>query len=150
MSQRAALFKTERDEVLTLVRLVIGIVMFAHGAQKLLGWFGGHGPSWTMEKWTAWFGFHPVVTGSVILAEFVASLALMVGFCSRVMAVVTLVIMVGACYVVHFKWGFYMNWYGEPGRGEGFEYHLILASLCVVIAAKGSGRWSVDRMLHGS
>jgi putative oxidoreductase len=130
-----------------IIRVVLGVVMFAHGAQKLLGWFGGHGPSWTVEKWGQWFNMPPFITWLVIMGEFLGPLFLLVGFLSRFMAAVIAVIMLGAIYFVHFRWGFYMNWYSEQERGEGFEYHLLVLGICLALMISGSGKWSIDRRI---
>ena len=139
--------KTENDLAIAIIRIVLAAVMFAHVAQKMLGWFGGHGPSWTIEKWTGWFGLPGWVTALVIVGEFFGSILMLVGVGTRIMAFVTALIMIGAVYFVHFRWGFYMNWYNEQGRGEGFEYHLLTMSMCIFLIMRGSGALSFDRML---
>lgn len=142
------LIATKDDVSLLVLRLTVGTVMFAHGAQKMLGWFGELGPADTIAKWTKWFGFHPAVTWLFIIAEFTAPILLVAGFLSRVMAAVITAIMIGAMYFVTFKWGFYMNWYTDPNRGEGYELHLLVMAICIAIMIKGSGKYSVDRWLQ--
>jgi putative oxidoreductase len=121
--------------------------MLAHGAQKMLGWFGGHGPAWTVEMWQKWFGFPPFITWLVILGEFIGPIFIIVGFLTRIMSAIIALIILGAMYFVHFKWGFFMNWYSEAGRGEGFEYHILVLAICAVLIARGSGKASIDAML---
>jgi len=134
---------TSNDPALAVVRIVLGTVMLAHGMQKLAGWFGGHGISWTIERWEAWFGLPAVVTMLVILGESFGAMLLIAGFLGRAMAAVTGVIMLGAIYLVHWKSGFFMNWYAQP-QGEGFEYHILVLAMVSLIIMKGSGALSFD------
>jgi putative oxidoreductase len=94
-----------------------------------------------------WFGFHPMVVWVIILAEFIAPLALIVGLYSRLMAAVIICIMIGAVYFVHWHHGFFMNWYSVPERGEGFEYHILAMTSCTVIVILGAGKYSLDFVL---
>src|SRR6185437_8638400 len=122
------LLATPNDGVLLLLRVVLGVVMFAHGAQKALGWFGGPGFSGTMHMF---IGMH-IPYGIAILpviAEFLGGLGLVVGFLARVAALGILCDMLVAVWLVHSHNGFFMNWTGQQ-KGEGFEYHL----LAIVIA----------------
>jgi putative oxidoreductase len=139
------LVQTEDDFGMTIVRLVLGIVMFPHGAQKLLGWFGGHGYAATMQGMTS-NGLPAVVVFLVIVAEFFGALALIVGFLGRVGAFGVLCVMLGAIFMVHLQHGFFMNWMGNQ-KGEGFEYHLLAIGMALAVLIKGSGAFSVDRSL---
>lgn len=143
------LIATSPDVTMFVLRFVLGSVVLAHGLQKLFGWFGGHGVSETIQLWQKWFQLPPFLTFLVILGETLGCLALILGFAGRVFAAVIGVIMLGAIYFVHHKWGFYMNWYAEQ-RGEGFEYHLLVLSVVVAILIKGSGKWSIDLLLQRS
>ncbi len=141
---------TSQDGLLAFLRIVLSIIMFAHGAQKMLGWFGGHGPVWTVEMWEKWFGFSPAITWLVIIGEFVAPILLLIGFLSRIMASILVLIILGAVYIVHLNWGFYMNWYNEQNRGEGFEYHILIIAVGICIMIRGGGKWSIDGRLTQS
>lgn len=141
--------QTTNDGYLLLIRVVVAVVMFAHGAQKMLGWFGGHGLEWTVEKWAQWFGFPSFVTILVALGEFFGPILLLAGFLTRIISVVTILIMAGAVYFVHYRWGFYMNWYADAERGEGFEYHILMVTLCAVLTWHGGGKASVDGKVVG-
>jgi putative oxidoreductase len=141
------LMKTTNDHAVAVVRMTLSLVMFAHGSQKMLGWFGGHGPTWTVEMWSKWFGFPAFITWAVIIGEFVAPLFLLAGFFTRIMTLVITMIMFGAIYFVHARWGFYMNWYNQQDRGEGIEYHILVLAICFLLIKKGSGAWSIDKML---
>jgi putative oxidoreductase len=139
------LMLTDDDISRTLVRLFLGLVMFPHGAQKLLGWFGGGGFSGTMQGMTG-MGLPAVVVFFVILIEFFGSLGLILGFLGRVAAFGVLCVMLGAVFTVHLPNGFFMNWMGNQ-KGEGFEYHLLAIGMAVAIIVKGSGAYSADRSI---
>ena len=130
----------------TLLRFALGIVMFPHGAQKLLGWFGGAGPSATLEFFSSSLGIPTVLGALVIAAEFFGSLALIVGAFSRVAAFGIGSILVVGALLAHAPNGFFMNWHGSQA-GEGFEYHILGATLALGLVIMGSGRLSVDRLL---
>ena len=130
----------------TLARLVLAVVMFPHGAQKLLGWFGGHGLSGTLGFFTGKMGMPKPLALAVILIEFAAPILLAVGLGTRVAALGIGAIMVGAIATVHASQGFFMNWTGAQA-GEGYEYHLLVLGLVAVLVAVGGGRLSLDRRL---
>ncbi len=137
------------DDILQLIlRLTLGIVIFPHGAQKLLGWFGGGGFSATMEGMTG-MGLPGVIVFLVIVAEFFGSLGLITGFLTRFSAFGISVVMLGAIAAVHAKVGFFMNWMGQQ-QGEGFEYHLLVLGIALALMIRGGGAFSVDGALQGS
>lgn len=140
------LFSTTDDAALTLLRVVLGVVMFPHGAQKMLGWFGGYGWSGTMGFFTGTMGVPALFAALAILAEFFGALGLITGTLGRVAAFGILSNMVVAVAMVHGKVGFFMNWTGTQ-QGEGFEYHLLAIAIALVIIWKGSGAASVDRVV---
>lgn len=129
-----------------MARAALGVVMFPHGAQKLLGWFGGYGWTGTMGFLTAKVGLPAPVASLVILIESLGSLALVAGFAGRVMAAGVAAVMIGAVATVHLANGFFMNWAGSQA-GEGFEYHILAIALALVVMIGGSGAASVDRAL---
>ena len=137
---------TSDDYKLTLLRLVFGIVFFAHGAQKMLGWFGGYGFSGTMGFFTHQLGIPAPFAFLAIMAEFLGSLGLLVGFLGRIAAFGIICNMTVAVWMVHRFNGFFMNWAGNQ-KGEGFEYHLLAIAIGLVILIWGSGALSVDRFL---
>jgi putative oxidoreductase len=140
------LFATPNDVSLTLLRLVLGVVFFAHGAQKAFGWFGGYGFSGTMQYFTNNMHIPAVFAFLAICAEFLGSLGLIVGALSRIAAFGILCNMIVAVSMFHAKAGFFMNWTGQQ-QGEGFEYHLLAIAICLVLMFRGSGAYSVDRLL---
>jgi putative oxidoreductase len=140
-------FRTdEENSALLLQRVVLGIVFFPHGAQKLLGWFGGYGFSGTMGFFTTRAGLPWVVAFLVIMAESVGSVMLIVGFATRLAAFGISAVMIGAILTTHLQYGFFMNWSGNQ-KGEGFEYHLLALALSVTLIIWGGGRYAVDNLL---
>ena len=139
------LLRTDNDMVLTVVRLILGIVFFFHGAQKMLGWFGGYGFHGTMGFFTH-NGVPAVLAFLAIAAEFFGSLGLIVGFLTRIAAFgITCNILV-AIATVHIHYGIFMNWFGNQ-KGEGFEYHLLVLALTFLIMVRGAGALSIDWLL---
>jgi len=140
------LLSTTDDWTLTLLRLVMGVIFFAHGAQKVLGWFGGYGFSATMGFFTSMMHIPAVFAFLAICAEFLGGIGLIVGALGRIAALGIFCNMVVAVVMVHGHVGFFMNWTGQQ-KGEGFEYHLLAVAIAVVLMVKGSGAFSVDRAL---
>jgi putative oxidoreductase len=130
----------------TVARLALGLLMFPHGAQKMLGWFGGYGLEGTFAFLTTKAGLPGVVAGAVIFIEFVGSLLLIAGLFTRIAAFGIMAIMIGAILTTHFPNGFFMNWAGTKA-GEGFEYHLLAIALALVAIIVGGGAASIDRFL---
>lgn len=141
-----ALLATERDPAALALRLALGAVMLPHGAQKLLGWFGGHGFEGTMGYFTGVLGIPSVLAFLVILAESVGALALIAGFFGRLSAAGLGLVMAGAIFFGHLEHGFFMNWSGQQA-GEGFEFHLLAIGIALALTLRGSGAWSLDRLL---
>ncbi len=136
---------TEKDYVLTITRLMLGAVFFPHGAQKMLGWFGGYGFDGTMGFFTHQ-GIPALFAFLAICAEFLGSLGLISGFFTRIAAFGITCNMLVAILTVHVRNGFFMNWTGTQG-GEGIEYHLLALALTILLMAKGAGALSIDRLL---
>jgi putative oxidoreductase len=137
--------QTDDDVGRLIVRLALGLVMFPHGAQKLLGWFGGAGFAGTLQGMTG-MGLPAAVVLLVILVEFFGSISLITGFLGRVGALGILCVMLGALFMVHLPNGFFMNWMGNQ-KGEGYEYHLLAIGMALAILVKGSGAFSIDRSM---
>jgi len=138
------LFATHDSWSLLILRVTLGVVMFPHGAQKLLGWFGGYGFSGTMDMFTNKMGIPAALAFLVIMTEFFGSLGLIVGFLTRLAAFGGFCIMVVAIGMVHWQNGFFMNWSGKQA-GEGFEYHLLAIGIALVLMIYGAGKGSVDQ-----
>ena len=138
------LMNTTNDFSLTLLRLALGAVFFAHGAQKTLGWFGGYGFKGTLGFFTQQMHIPVVFAVLAIAAEFLGGIGLVLGLLGRVAAFGIACEMAVAIYLVHRHFGFFMNWAGTQ-KGEGYEYHLLTLVICLVIMIKGSGALSIDR-----
>jgi putative oxidoreductase len=136
---------TTQDVSLTTLRLVLGLVFFAHGAQKMLGWFGGYGFHGTMGAFTH-MGMPAALAFLVIITEFFGALGLLAGFLTRIAALGISGLMIGAIFMVHFQNGFFMNWFGNQ-KGEGYEYHLLAIAIAAALLLRGAGAFSVDRAL---
>jgi len=143
------LLATPDDWTLTVVRLALGVTFFAHGAQKMLGWFGGYGFHGTMGFFTQQMGIPAPLAFLAICAEFFGGLGLIVGLLARIAALGIIVNMLVAVAKVHSANGFFMNWTGQQ-KGEGFEYHVLAIALLIVVLVRGSGALSLDRALAGS
>jgi putative oxidoreductase len=140
------LLQTDGGVVGFILRIILAVVMFPHGAQKVLGWFGGHGFSRTMKYFTD----SEIPKGFGVLAiaaEFFGSLGLAVGLLTRIAAFGIAYVMLVAIVTV---WpnGFFMNWYGNQ-KGEGFEYHLLASGIAITLIIVGAGAWSLDSALVG-
>jgi len=137
------LFQTDESWSGLVLRVTLGLVMLPHGAQKLLGWFGGSGFVGTMGFFTEQMHIPAGLAFLVIMGESFGSLGLIVGFLTRFSAFGLLCIMPGAIFMVHWPHGFFMNWFGKQA-GEGFEYHLLVIGMSVALLIAGGGKWSVD------
>lgn len=126
-----------------IARVALGVVMFPHGAQKALGWFGGHGLGKTIGFMHERMGIPIVLVLLSVAAEFLGSIGLITGTLTRVAAAGIGVVMIVAVLLVHLQGGFFMNWMGTKA-GEGFEYHLLALGLAAVLLIEGGGRASVD------
>jgi putative oxidoreductase len=137
---------TDDSWTLALHRWVLGGVLFAHGGQKLLGWFGGYGFTGTMGYFVGTLHIPAPLALLVILAESFGAVGLIVGLGTRLGALGAAAVMTGAIALTHLPNGFYMNWSGAQ-KGEGFEYHLLALALAVPLLVKGGGRYALDGWL---
>ena len=140
------LFTTHGSVGMFIVRVTLAIVIFAHGAQKLLGWFGGQGFTGTIGFFSTSMGLPWLIAFLVIIGESIRSLSLLAGFLTRFVAASYILIMLGAVAMVHWPNGFFMNWFGQQ-QGEGFEYHLLIIGMSVALLLEGGGAWSVDHLI---
>jgi putative oxidoreductase len=141
----AKLTSTKADLAPVLARVALGAVIFPHGAQKVLGWFGGHGIGGTIGFMKG-MGIPTVFAALAIAAEFLGAIGLITGTLSRVAAFGVAMVMLVAMLTVHMGNGFFMNWTGTQA-GEGFEYHILAIALAAVVMVAGAGKWSVDRAI---
>jgi len=140
------LINTTDDPAITVLRLVLGVVFFAHGAQKTLGWFGGYGFSGTMGFFTQQAHIPAALAFLAICAEFLGGIGLLLGLFGRVAAFGICCNMLVAIFTVHWHFGLFANWFGNQ-KGEGIEYHLLAIAIALAIMIKGSGAFSIDRAL---
>src|SRR5437899_12917617 len=139
-------YATDDNTATVILRLVLGVVFFAHGAQKMLGWFGGWGFSATMGFFTGMMHIPAPLAFLAIAAEFFGGLGLILGFLTRIAAFGIAVNMLVAIVMVHHSYGFFMNWTGTQ-KGEGFEYHLLVLAITGYLMIRGAGALSVDRAI---
>lgn len=137
---------TDPSWVPTLARIILGIIFFAHGSQKVFGWFGGPGLRQTLRTLTQFVGLPSIVALVAVGAELVGGAALVLGLLGRISALGIAVNMLAAILMVHGRFGLFMNWFGDR-KGHGIEYHLLAIALAIVIIAKGSGAFSLDLLL---
>ncbi len=137
------LFSTNSDLGPFLLRVVLGLVIFPHGAQKLLGWFGGYGFKGTMGYFTGTVGLPAIVAFLVIIGESLGSVALVFGLLTRFTALSIAIIMLGAAFLVHRENGFFINWFGAQ-KGEGYEFHLLAIGAALALVLTGAGAFSLD------
>jgi putative oxidoreductase len=138
---------TDGDWVITIIRIVLGVVFFAHGAQMALGWFGGAGLQSTVRTFRENLRIPAPLAVLSVAAEFLGGLGLIVGLLSRIAAFGIAVVMSVALLVVHRKFGFFMNWFGEK-QGHGIEYHVLVLALALTVIIKGAGAFSLDQVLY--
>jgi putative oxidoreductase len=138
------LLSTDASVIQLRLRWTLAIVIFPHGAQKALGWFGGHGFQGTMGYFKQSF---PAPLGLLaIAAEFLGPMGLAIGLLTRVAAFGIACVMVVAVLTTHTQHGFFMNWTGKQ-KGEGFEFHILALGIALALILGGAGAWSVDALL---
>jgi putative oxidoreductase len=140
------LFDTPAEFSLFILRVVLGIIFFAHGAQKVLGWYGGHGLKGTVG-FMASMGLPVPIAYLVCFIELLGGLGLIAGLLTRLAALGIAVVMIGAIATVHWKNGFFINWEMAPGKGHGIEANLAFLAMAVALMIDGGGLWSIDLLL---
>jgi putative oxidoreductase len=140
------LVHTNNDVAIMVIRIMLGLVFFPHGMQKLTTMFGGYGFTGTMGFFTDKLGVPAVFAFLAIMAEGAGWLGLVTGFLTRIAAFGIGVNMAVAVYLLHWQNGFFMNWFGNQ-KGEGFEYHLLVIAMVIALIIKGGGALSVDKVL---
>jgi putative oxidoreductase len=140
------LVQTENDTATMILRVLLGVVFFPHGMQKLLGWFGGYGIGGTMGFFTGSLGIPAIFAFLAIMAEGLGCLGLLSGLLTRIAAFGITVNMVVAVFMLHLQHGFFMNWSGKQA-GEGFEFHILVVAIAIALIIRGGGKWSIDRVI---
>ncbi len=136
-----SLINTDSNITGLLLRVPVGTILAAHGAQKLFGWFGGYGLEGT-GQWLASIGLEPGYLMALLAggAEFFGGIALILGLLTRPAAIASAVTMLVALVVVHLGNGLFLS-------NNGFEYALALLAVTVVLAIQGGGALSVDKII---
>src|ERR1700693_3912819 len=137
---------THADWVVGIARIVLGIIFFAHGAQSMLGWYGGPGLARSMRTLTEQLHLPSTLAFLVLAGELFGGIGLIVGLFSRIAALVIALTMVGAIATVHLRFGLFLNWFGTQ-KGHGIEYHLLAIALALVVIVQGAGPFSLDRLV---
>lgn len=130
-----------------ITRLTLAVVIFPHGAQKLLGIFGGAGFSQTMTYFTTGAQLPSVIAFLVIMVEFFAPVFLLLGLATRYVSFAVLCWIIGTIVVGHLHNGFFMNWQVQADKPEGIEYHLLIIGLTIATLISGGGKASADATL---
>ena len=126
-----------------IARLTLGIVLFPHGAQKMLGWFGGYGFESTVDVFMNQMHLPWFVAFAVIIIEFYGSVFLILGLGSRIWSLAIIGLFTGIIYTTHLDHGFFMNWFGNQA-GEGYEYALLIIGIALAVLINGGGKYAVD------
>lgn len=145
---KSLLFHSNNDLTGLITRLTLGLVVFPHGAQKMLGLFGGYGFSGTMNFFTGTLHLPWIVGFLVIVIEFFGAIGLILGFASRIWSALMILLFIGIIYSSHLENGFFMNWFGNQ-KGEGYEFHLLIIGLSLAVFVNGSGKYAIDRTIKG-
>src|SRR5215204_5651078 len=126
---------------LLLLRLVLGGLMAAHGAQKLFGWWGGPGLEGTSRMCTNLAYRSPFLMACGLgLAEFTGGLSILAGLLTPLGALAVTVVMLNAVYLVHWSKGFFL-------MNGGYEFNLLIIAAAIALAAIGPGRFSLDHAI---
>jgi len=140
------LLNTQDSWELVILRVILGLVIFPHGAQKLLGWFGGYGFTGTMNFFTEIVGLPWIIGLLVIVLEFFGAIALVAGIGTRIIAAFYIMLALGIMFSSHVQHGFFINWYGNQA-GEGVEFFLLWIALAAALLLDGAGKYSLDKLL---
>jgi putative oxidoreductase len=140
------LLVTTPDFTLTVARIILAVIFFAHGSQKAFGWFGGPGFDNAIAIFQNTMGIPAPLTVFVMFTELAGSIGLALGLLSRIAAFGVMMLMIVAPIANGLYPQFFMNWTGRFMH-EGFEYHLLAIALSLGILVRGGGAFSVDRSL---
>lgn len=129
----------------TVLRLAVGAVFAAHGAQKLFGIWGGGGLSGTAAFFSQ-LGLTPAYPLAVLVGgvELLGGLMLIAGAFTVITSAVLALDMLVAVWKVHLPYGFFLNWTNAPGQGHGYEFNLVLIAALAALMLMGAGTPSVD------
>lgn len=128
-----------------ILRITFAVVLWPHGAQLLLGYFGGPGYSNSMAMFSL-FGLPGIISFLVIFLQFFGSLFILTGFFIRITALASIVLFIGMIVKAHLSFGFFMDWTGTS-KGEGFEYQILVIGILLSLVVKGAGTYSIDNLI---
>lgn len=138
-----------REEAVLAIRIPLGIIFFAHGAQKVLGIFGGQGLSGTIQSFHEHLGIPAFLTVIAAFTEFLGGTAVLFGLLTGLSSLGIAVVMLIAIFQVHLPNGFFLNWYNVPNQGHGIEFNLALLGMALFLVFHGPGKYSLDRLIAG-
>ncbi|HMI01391.1 MAG TPA: DoxX family protein [Pedobacter sp.] len=128
-----------------ILRLTLGLILWPHGAQKLLGSFNGHGFERTMHYFTETVHLPALIGFLVIMMEFFGSIAIVLGLATRILSGVTILLFTGITITHHWHAGFFMDWFGtNPPGFEGFEFDLLMMGMALSLVISGGGKYAAD------
>lgn len=141
------LFGTSPSWPLLIVRVFLGVVFVAHGAQKVFGLFGGPGLKGTIAYFRSSLGVPPALAVLAAFIECFGGLAVLVGLLTRLAALGLIVVMLVAVAKVHWANGFFLNMSLLPGKGHGYEFNWALIGMALALLVGGGGAKSLDRLI---
>lgn len=133
-----------------MIRIPLGLIMMAHGSQKLLGIFGGKGLTATLAHFEKGLGIPAIFTLLAIIAEFGGGFGVLSGFLTRLSAAGISAVMLVAMYKIHWANGFFLNMQCLPGSGHGIEFNVALLGMALYLMIAGGGQWCLDRLVFKS
>jgi len=141
------IFNTVDSWGLLAVRLGLGVIFFAHGGQKLFGWFGGAGLEVTLQNFQQGLGIAAPWAFLAMVSEFFGALAVIIGLLTRLASLSLATVMVVAIAKVHWANGFFLNSSCLPGAGHGMEFNLALLAMALALVLSGGGNLSADKWI---
>lgn len=136
-----------KNGALLILRLALGVIFVMHGAQKVLGLFGGGGLQATVQNFQAHLGIPPTLGYAAALTELLGGLGLVGGLFTRLSALGIASVMGVAIWKVHLANGFFLNFSCEAGKGHGIEYNIALLGMALALLLIGGGSYSLDQRL---
>jgi len=134
-----------KEEAILVLRVILGVIFVMHGAQKVLGLFGGPGLQATVQNFQAHLGIPPILGYTAAFTEFFGGIALVLGALTQLAALGIGITMLVAMFRVHLVNGFFLNWFCEAGKGHGFEYNVALTAMSLALLLTGGGKYSLDQ-----
>jgi len=143
---KTLLFQSADSWAPLIIRLILGIVLFAHGAQKMLGWFGGYGFTGSMNFFTQTLSLPYLVALFIILLEFFGPMLLLAGAGTRLVALAIAGLFLGIILTNNINNGFFMNWFNNQ-KGEGYEFSLLAIAMSLSLVLSGAGKLALDNWM---